>query len=259
MNLNILKKRSSEYFLLKQIVKRNFSSKYKDSVLGILWSFLNPLITMIALNLIFSTMFNKSIPNYPVFFICGRCMFDYFKAGTKVAMNSLKSNKSILNKIYVPRHIFAIGGITSEFINYLITLIILVMAMIVTSAPFRLIDIAIIIPIGILTILIIGAGLILAIGASYFTDIKYLYDVFVMVLMYGSAIFYPVDIVPIGIRKILELNPVYQCIAQMRQIIIQGTFPPLSSFLYTFIFAIVVFVLGILIFRKYKKKIIREL
>ena len=259
MNLSMLKKGTSEHFLLKQLVKKNFSAKYKDSVLGIFWSFLNPLLTMIALTIIFGTLFNRSIENYPVFYIIGRCMYVYFKSGTKIAMNSLKANKGILERIHVPKYIFAFGGIISEFINYLITLIILVLVMIATSAPFYLVALCSIIPILAMTGIIIGAGLILAIAASYFTDIKYLYDVFTMILMYASAIFYPINIVPMPIRKYMELNPLYACIAQMRQMVLTGTLPPISSLLYTFVWAVVLLIIGVLVFKKYQKKIIRQL
>lgn len=259
MNLNMLKKGTSEYFLLKQLVKKNFSAKYKDSVLGILWSFLNPLLTMIALTIIFGALFKRNIENFPVFFLIGRCLYDYFTGGTKIAMNSLKSNKGILERIHVPKYIFAFGGIASEFINYLITIIILVAVMIATSAPFYLASLCSIIPILTLSGIIIGAGLILAIGASYFTDIKYLYNVFTMILMYASAIFYPIEVVPMPFRKYMELNPIYACIAQMRQMVLSGTLPPLSSFLYTLVWAIGLLIVGILIFRKYQKKIIRQL
>lgn len=259
MVLDIFKRETSEHFLLKQLVKRNFSAKYKDSVLGILWSFLNPLLTMIALTIIFGALFQRSIENYPVFFLIGRCMYDYFSHGTKIAMNSLKSNKGILEKIHVPKYIFIAGGVTSEFINYLITLIILVLVMIATWAPFYLTALLSIIPMLILTGIILGSGLILAIGASYFTDIKYLYNVFVMILMYASAIFYPIDVVPMPFRQYMEFNPVYACIAQMRQMIMTGTLPPLTSFLYTLIWAIVLILIGTLIFKKYQKKIIRQL
>lgn len=259
MNFSMFKKGTSEYFLLKQLVKKNFSAKYKDSVLGILWSFLNPLLTMIALTIIFGALFNRSIENYPVFFLIGRCMYDYFKSGSKIAMNSLKSNKGILERIHVPKYIFAFGGVTSEFINYLITLIILVVVMIATSAPFYLLSLCSIIPIISITGITLGAGLILAIGASYFTDIKYLYNVFTMILMYASAIFYPIDVVSMPFRKYMELNPIYACIAQMRQMVLTGTMPPVTSLLYTLVWAVVLIIVGVLIFKRYQKKIIRQL
>lgn len=259
MNLNMFKKGTSEYFLLKQLVKRNFSAKYKDSVLGIFWSFLNPLLTMIALTIIFGALFKRSIENFPVFFLIGRCLYDYFSHGTKIAMNSLKSNKGILERIHVPKYIFGMAGIISEFINYAITLIILVAVMIATSCPFHFVALFSIIPMLLLTGIIIGVGFILAIGASFFTDIKYLYNVVTMILMYASAIFYPIEVVPKAIRKYMELNPIYVCIAQMRQMVLTGTLPPLSSFLYALAWAVGLIILGAIIFKKYQKKIIRQL
>ena len=130
----MIKKNTSEHFLLKQLIKKNFTAKYKDSILGILWSFINPLLTMLLLTAIFSTIFSGNIANYPVYFLAGRCLFDFFSAGTKIAMNSIKGNSGILKRIYVPRYIFAFGGICSEFINFIISLIILV-AVIVFNRP----------------------------------------------------------------------------------------------------------------------------
>ena len=85
----MIKKNTSEHFLLKQLIKKNFTAKYKDSLLGILWSFINPLLTMLLLTAIFSTIFSGNIANYPVYFLAGRCLFDFFSAGTKIAMNSI--------------------------------------------------------------------------------------------------------------------------------------------------------------------------
>ena len=134
----MIKKNTSEHFLLKQLIKKNFTAKYKDSILGILWSFINPLLTMLLLTAIFSTIFSGNIANYPVYFLAGRCLFDFFSAGTKIAMNSIKGNSGILKRIYVPRYIFAFGGICSEFINFIISLIILVAVMYLTGLHLTL-------------------------------------------------------------------------------------------------------------------------
>ena len=91
---------------------------------------------MALLTAIFSTVFAKSIENFPVYFLTGRIVIDFFNSGTKIAMTSFKRNRSILNKIYVPRYIFALGGICSEFINFLMSVIVLIAIMIVTQAPF---------------------------------------------------------------------------------------------------------------------------
>lgn len=259
MTLDMLKKGSSENFLLKQIIKRNFTTKYKDSVLGILWSFLNPLITMVLLTAIFSTFFTKSIENFPVYFMAGRCVIDFFNSGTKIAMTSIKRNRSILQKIFIPRYIFAIGGICSEFLNFLMSLIVMISIMIVTGAPFYAMGLFAVIPIATLVILITGVGLILAIVCTKFTDIEYLYKIFTSLLVYACAIFYPMDIVPQPIRGYMELNPVYGIIAQFREFVMYGRFPSQTIMLTTIIFSIVIFIIGVLVFRKYQNKITLEL
>ena len=259
MTLELLKKGSSENFLLKQLIKKNFTSKYKDSVLGIFWSFLNPLITMAILTAIFSTIFARSIENFPVYFMAGRCILDFFNLGTKAAMTSIKSNRSILQKIYVPRYIFALGNICSEFLNFLMSLIVMIAIMIVTRAPFYAMSLFSIIPIATLFILIIGVGLILAIVCTKFSDIEYLYKIFTSLLAYACAIFYPMSIVPQPVRGYMELNPIYGIIAQFREFIMYGRFPSNKIMITTFVFSVVIFFIGIFVFRKYQDKITLEL
>ncbi|AMK15514.1 ABC transporter permease [Methanobrevibacter olleyae] len=259
MTLEFLKKGTSENFLLKQLIKKNFTSKYKDSVLGILWSFLNPLITMAILTAIFSTFFARDIENFPVYFMAGRCILDFFNAGTKAAMTSIKSNRGILQKIYVPRYIFALGSVCSEFLNFFMSLIVMIAIMIVTRSPFHTMSVFAIIPIIILFILVIGVGLLLAIVCTKFTDIEYLYKIFTSLLTYACAIFYPMTIVPQPLRGYMELNPIYGIIAQFREFIMFGRFPSNRIMITTFIFSIIIFFIGIFIFKKYQDKITLEL
>lgn len=259
MTLELLKKGSSENFLLKQLIKKNFTSKYKDSVLGILWSFLNPLIQMAILTAIFSTIFARSIENFPVYFMAGRCTLDFFNAGTKTAMTSIKRNRGILQKIYVPRYIFALGNICSEFLNFLMSMIVMIAIMVATQAPFYAMSVFAIIPIATLFILITGVGLILAIVCTKFTDIEYLYKIFTSLLTYACAIFYPMSIVPQPVRTYMELNPIYAIIAQFREIIMFGRFPSKRFMITSFVFSIVIFIIGVIVFKRNQEKITLEL
>lgn len=95
--------------------------------------FYKSFINYAFINSYFSTIFSGNIANYPVYFLAGRCLYDFFNAGTKIAMNSIKGSRGILNRIFVPRYIFAFGGICSEFINFLISLIILIGVMYLTG------------------------------------------------------------------------------------------------------------------------------
>ena len=249
----------NERFLFEEIVKKNFSAKYKNSVLGIVWSFLKPLLIMSLLTIIFSTLFAYSIDNFPVYYLSGKCLFDFFKLGTGVAMNSIKNNVNIIKRTAAPKVIFILGGVAAEFINFLITLLILVAVMIVTHASFHLTSVFSIISITCLIMMILGIGLMLSIAYVYFSDIRHLYDVFTLMLMYASAIFYPMEIIPIAFRKYMVLNPLYWIIDQFRQFVVFGNIPTTLSIINTFLICLIIFVLGIIIFKKYDNRVALKL
>ena len=249
---------SEKKFLLKELVKRDLTSKYKDSVLGVAWSFLNPLLVMIVFTAIFSMLFGRQIENYPVYFLSGRIIFSFFKSATSGAMRSIKGNASILKKIYVPKYMFTVSKVCYEFINFLISVIILFWVMLVTNAPFHITIIYGIIPIFFLVVLIFGIGLILAVCNTYFTDIGHLYNVFTLILMYASALFYPMEIVPVTVQKIFTLNPIYSAILTFRGCV-YGTVPDFSVILYLAAFGFTTLGIGIILFNIYAKKLALEL
>ena len=164
-----------------------------------------------------------------------------------------------MQKIYVPRYIFALGNICSEFLNFLMSLIVMIAIMIATKSPFYFTSVFAIIPIATLFILITGVGLILAIVCTKFTDIEYLYKIFTSLLTYACAIFYPMSIVPQPVRGYMELNPIYAIIAQFREIVMFGRFPSKKFMIVSFVFSIVIFIIGVIIFRRNQEKITLEL
>ena len=249
---------SEKKFLLTELVKRNLTSKYKDSVLGILWSFFNPLLTMLVFTAIFSMLFGRNISNYPVYYLAGRVVFDFFNHGTKGAMNSIRKNANLLKKIFVPKRMFAISAVCYEFVNFLISFIILFVVMIITGAPFHWTLIVSVIPLMFLVVLIFGVGLILAVCNTYFSDIGYLYNVFTLVLLYASAMFYPIEIVPAKVQIIFTLNPVYCAMSCFRQCV-YGVLPDWSMVLYLAAFAFTTLGIGVLLFSIYEKKLALEL
>ena len=242
-------------FLLKELVKKELTSKYKDSVLGILWSFFNPLLIMLVFTAIFSMLFGRQIQNYPVYFLSGRLLYDFFNAGTKGAMRSIKRNGNLIKKIYVPKYMFSVSAVLYEFTNFLISFVILIGVMVVTGATFYPTIIYGILPVSLMLILIFGVGLILAVCNTYFTDVGHLYNVFTLLLMYSSALFYPMEIVPSQIQRIFTLNPVYLAISSFRQCI-YGVVPTTSTLLYLAAFAFTTLGIGILLFKIYEKKLV---
>ena len=252
--MSLIKK--NEFFLLSEVVKKNFAAKYKESTLGILWSILNPLFTMIILTIVFSTLFARSIENYAVYLLCGRNIYSFFSAACGTSLLAIKSNQSILVKTAAPKHIFIIGGIISEFINFLICSVLLLAVMIATHAPFYWNTIPLtIIPIISAIILSTGVGLILSICQVYYTDTQHLWSVITLMIFYASALFYPMDVVPEPYHQYLILNPVFWLVDQYRGLFMYGTVPDLFYIVNSLLLSTIILVCGLIVFKKYNKKL----
>ena len=246
----------NEFFLLSEVVKRNFSAKYKDSTLGILWSVLSPLFTMMILTIVFSTLFSKRIYNYPVYLLCGKAIYTFFTGACGVSLNAIRGNKGILLKTAAPKHIFILGGVISEFFNFLIEIGLLIIVMIVTKAPFYFNTMPLsIIPIVAAFILSLGVGMILSICQVYYTDTLYLWKVVTQMLFYGSAIFYPMDLVPEPAHQYMILNPIFWLVNQFRALYIYGTIPNLLNIFNLLLLSLIVLVIGLIVFKKYNNKL----
>lgn len=251
--------KKNDIFLLEEIVKKNFSSKYKESVLGVMWTILSPLLMMALFTIVFSTIFARNIYNFAVYFLCGWCLFQFFTSSISVSMTALKNNKSILKTTPAPKYIFVLGGILSEVLNFLITLILLVVIMVITHAPFHFFIIfGSIIPIISLFIMIVGLGLMVSIACVYYTDIQHLWSVLSMMLMYASALFYPMDIVPEPFRGYMLLNPLYWAIDQFRCFVYQGIAPKGINVIDLLLLSLIILIFGIIIFKKYEGKVISK-
>lgn len=255
--MRLIKK--NDMFLLEEIVKKNFSSKYKESLLGVMWTILSPLLMMALFTIVFSTLFSRNIDNFAVYFLCGWCLFQFFVNSISVSMVALKDNKSILQRTPAPKYIFVLGAILSEFLNYLIMLILLVVIMFITHAPFHFpIIFCSIIPIISLFIMVVGLGLMVSIACVYYTDIRHLWTVLSMMFMYASALFYPIEIVPEPFRRYLLLNPLYWAIDQFRCFVYQGIALNPINLINFLLLSLIILICGIIIFKKYEDKVVTK-
>lgn len=243
-------------FLLREIVKKNFSSKYKDSTLGILWSMLQPLLIMSVFTIIFSTVFGKKIVNYPVYYLVARSVLDLFNGGVTASMKSLRGNRGILMQTDAPKHIFVLGAIASEFVNFIIYSLLVVVIMFATHAPFYFNTIPyVIIPIISLIMMTTGLGLALSIVAVYYSDIMHLWGVVSLLILYSSALFYPMEILPEPFRSYALLSPVFWIIDQARDYVYLGRMhSPLNTF-NSLLLSAIILVIGIIVFQKYKDRV----
>jgi ABC-type polysaccharide/polyol phosphate export permease len=246
-------------FLLEQLVKRDIKVRYRNSMLGIFWSFLEPLLTMIVFTIIFSYIFKRDIPNFPVYYLIGRVSYTLFNSGTTSAMMSIIGNANILKSVYVPKYLFALASVLSGFVTFLLSLIILFAVMIATNVTFTIYIIFACLPVIVLLILTLGVGLILATATVFFRDMQHLYGVFSLLLMYGSAIFYPASIIPPHYQWLLTINPFYEIIFCIRTVILNGTLYDPGALLYATLFAIATLIIGMGVFYRYQNRFLLKL
>lgn len=252
--MNILN--TNHLFLLHELVKKNFSSKYKDSSLGILWSLLRPLLIMMVFTIVFSTVFGRTIKNYPVYYLVGRTVLDFFNGSITSSMNALRGNRNILIQTAAPKHIFVLASVITEFLNYLISLILVVGVMIATHAPFYFNTIPyMIIPVISLILMTTGFSLVVSILAVYYSDIIHLWGVVSLLILYTSAIFYPMDIISEPFRSYAILSPVFWIIDQVRDYVYLGTMHSMSNTINSMLLSIIILIFGIIVFRAYRDRV----
>ena len=248
--------------LLRELTRKSLKLKYRESVLGIFWSFVQPLLNMAVLSVVFSSILGKrgNIACYPVYLFTGRLLFEFFTTSTKAALMSFRTNAPIIKKVYVPKYIYPLSSILSTFVNLAISLLCFICVWIF----FRLTGISggdsltisgyallFFIPLLLLLIFTTGVGLILAVFQVYFRDIKYIWDVFCTLLFYAVPIIYSIDtITSKWTRMLIEINPIYHIMELFRQCVYYGKPMDLDLLLGASAWSFGVLLLGIFIFNK---------
>lgn len=244
-------------YLLMELVTKNIKLRYRRSYLGILWTLVEPLLQMLVLTLVFGVFFGRDDPKYPVYVLTGRLLFGFFSSATKAGLKSVSSNASMIKKVYVPKYIYVISSVMSNFITFLISLIdlICVAAVLKVKPTWHLLEAFM--PLLILFLFTMGLSLILATLNVFFRDIEYIWSVFTMLLMYASAIFYePQRLIHTGNDWIFNLNPVYMCIANFRNAVLYGTPVQMQYFVVSAVIAVISFIFGVVLFYKEQDKFI---
>lgn len=204
--------------LFKQLISRDIKLKYRRSVLGYLWTILNPLLTMIVLTIVFSNFFKFTIDNYPIYLLSGQIIFALFSASTNSSCYTLLENATLIKKTYVPKYIFVLSKITSGFIDFLFSIISLIFVMIITHSKFSFYNLLIIIPAIEVYFFSIGVGLFLSQANLFFRDVGYIYSVFITVVNYLTPVFYPLEILPENVKLfVTRWNPLYNYVTLFRQ------------------------------------------
>lgn len=254
--LNLIETIIKYKFLLKQLVARDFKTKYKRSVLGVVWSFLNPLLTMSVQYVVFSTLFKSDIENFPVYLLTGIICFNFFTEATGMALTSIVGNAALITKVYVPKYIYPISRVISSTINLILSLIPLLIVVLITQTKITLSILLLIFVIFNLILFTIGIGFILATLMVFFRDTQFLWGVISLLWNYMTPVFYPISIIPDKFITIYKLNPLYHFINFARIVIMQGITPDLKEYVLCMIASIVTLLIGFWIFRKNQDKFV---
>ncbi len=250
----MLQKLKKHQFLFEELVKRDFKKKYKRTVLGMLWSILSPLLTLLVMSLVFTQFFGRSTPYYTTYLFAGNLVFSFFRESTNEGMTSLTSNAGIFTKVNVPKYLFLFSKNVSTLINFSLTLIIFFIFAAFDGITFTWKFVLLLYPILCLVLFNLGCGLVLSALFVFFKDILYLWNVFTLLLMYMSAIFYTIDGYSYTVQCLFLGNPVYLYIRYFRKIVIEATVPTIWFHLLAAFYALFLFGLGILIYKKNNHK-----
>lgn len=236
--------------LVVQIIRRDILTRYKRSVLGVAWTMLNPLGTMIILTFAFSRIFSN-IPGYAAYVLSGLIGWTFFAQTTNAAISHLVWGGGLLKRIYVPRTVFALSAIGTGLVNVLLSLIPLLAVTIIIGIPIRASILVLPVSILILAMFSLGVGLIVSAVAVYFTDVAEMYQIVLTAWMYLTPVIYPETILPDRYRIwIAWLNPMYHLIRIFRDPVYGGTIPDIQTLLYSGIVSILILTIGWIFFTR---------
>jgi len=256
--------------LLREIVAKNIKIQYRNSVLGMFWTLLQPFLTTLVLVFIFGKLFGAPGPevvNFPIYVLCGRLLFEFYSQSTKRAMRSVTGSASVIKKVKVPKYIYPISNVISNFITFLISMLVLVGFTLFfllrpsekNPAPVLGVHILLApIPLLILFLLCMGVGLILSTLSVFFKDVEYLYDVFTLLLFYVTPVFWTIERLKGDalMTMMLKANPLYSIVEMFRDCVLRGQMLNPNHLMYSLGFSLAMLLIGGLVFWRKQDKFI---
>ena len=253
------------WFLMSQLISRDFKVKYKRSVLGVLWSLLNPILMMAVMAVVFSQMFKFKVDgiNYLVYLMTGIILWNYFSQASNMAMTSVVENFGLINKIYIPKYVFPISKCLFIGIDFLLTLIPWIG--LIALSYFGLGEYTcnfniyyLVLPYIFLCMLLftIGMGLLLSCISVFLRDVFHIYGIVLTLWNYLTPVFYSIEILPKKLQFLMQFNPMYQFLSATRMVVVYGKMPTTQSFLIITAFGIGMLLIGSIVFKRKQDKFI---
>ena len=226
-----LKELGKYRYLLGQLIRRDILTRYKRSALGVAWTMLNPLGTMLILTFVFSNFFKSALPNYPVYILSGLLVWNFFSQGTNAAISGLVWGGTLLKRIYIPSSVFGVSAIGTALVNLVLSLVPLVIVILVTGAPFFASMAFLPVSILLITAFTLGFGLFISSMAVFFPDVAEMYQVLLTAWMYLTPIIYPESLISAKFMPIYRINPMYWMVKMFRLPIFEGRMPTWQEFI----------------------------
>lgn len=256
MKLDILTTLAKNKFLFDELVKRDFKKKYKRTVLGFFWSMLSPFMMLGVMAFVFNQFFGRMIEHYVLYILAGQIVFGYFSESTNTGMTALLNNSEIFSKINIPKFLFVLSRNISALINFGMTVLIFFVFIFATGVSPSFLMLLIVYPIVCLIIFNYGIGLILSALYIFFRDIQYLYSLALQVIMYGSAIFYDINMLDSEYRIVFYFNPIYIFTTFIRDVAIYGNVPSALVTILCAVYSLLALFIGFFVYKKYDYRFI---
>ena len=237
-------------YLIAQFIRRDVTTRYKRSVMGVAWTMLNPLGMMLVKVIIFSTLFGRD-PLYPIYVLSGLIAFELFSDGTNSTIKGLVWGGGLMDQVYIPRSVFAISAVGGAILNSIFALVPLLLISLALGAPINLSILFVPVSIFLLSVFTLGLSLLLSISSVYFPDIAEMYRVFLRAWLYLTPIVYPERILPEAVLHWMKLiNPMYYYVNIFRYPVYEGRIPPLELILPAVVVAFVTLIIGWSVFSR---------
>lgn len=257
--MNVFKELYNYRELLKTNIKKEIRGKYKGSWLGVIWTFLNPLLMLAVYSFVFPYILRVDVDNYTIFMIVALIPWNFFTTAIQTGTGCVVANGNILKKVYFPREIIPISITTSQLINFLITMIIVFIFIIFSGVGFSVHVLLLPLLILIQYIITLGFNFILSAITVFVRDVDHFVSVVMMLAFYATPVIYKADMLPEKFQWVLKINPMAQLIEGYRSILYYHTLPDMMMILLWGSLSVVILVIGYLIFKKLEKSFVEEL
>ncbi|MGN1224997.1 MAG: ABC transporter permease [Ruminococcus sp.] len=246
--------------MLFSLVRKDLRGRYKGSVLGFLWTFINPLMQLLVYTFVFTVILPSQVEHYSLYLFVALIPWIFFSSSMTGGAGSIVAQKDLVKKIYFPREIIPISYVTSCFVNMLLCFLIIFAVMLFTGAPFNPLALLCLPVIMIVEYLLaLGIAMLAAAVTVYFRDLEHILGIVSMIWMYLTPILYPETLVPEKWQALYHINPMTSIITAYRDVLYWGVMPHLATLLEAVLLGVLFLLLGLLSFSKLKKGFAEEL